>query len=308
MFFAVVNITIFTNVRIFNFSLIQQGLYLIINMNDSNMERLVKMKKFINYLQNPYLKIFIAPLSLILFGAIMGVSHSQSPKWLAVILLYLIALTSQLTLHFLHLKFDRESSITDNPLLLRILQGLMILAAILLMIRQHWIIILLILFYLIYTHIIYYPYNISNTIYAYILAIFYESFILNIIAYYSQVGAINNDLLIHLIPIVLMFAGIYIQTFHLKDELSIYQPSKLWPRLRYLGYILSFLALALGFYLSLPSRSYFLVQILCLLVSGFALIPSLVVTKNSDQSQRKINYLSAVLSIFTIIYSLSVLF
>ena len=266
------------------------------------------MKKLISYLQNPYIKIFITPLALILFGALLGVNHAQETQWLSLILLYLLALSSQLVKHCLHLAHDQNHPIGQQKSILWTCEIILGLSSILLMIRQHWIISILILLYIVYIHISYYPYNISNSIYILILAVFYEAFILNIIAYYSQVSAINTEFLFHLIPVAIVYTGVYIQTFKLKDDLSIYEPSPIWPRLRMLGIILSFLALGFGFYYALPSNSYYILQILFVLVTGLTMIPMLVPTRSQKETQRKINYFSTILLIFTLFYSLATLY
>ncbi|MFC2704104.1 MAG: hypothetical protein ACFN07_06485 [Abiotrophia defectiva] len=67
--------------------------------------------------------------------------------------------------------------------------------------------------------------------------------------------------------------------------------------------ILSLVAVAAGTYLSFPSKSYFMLQLLFIAGSALTLAPLLVQTRQHNQNQNKLNYLSTSYLLISILYA-----
>lgn len=266
------------------------------------------MKLITRFLQNPIVKIFISPLASVLFGLIIGANEAGTVRWLPMLLLYLIVISGQLIDHFLYLKLDKLTPEVAPNILLYLFEAVLIISAVVFMLSSHWIINILLGFYIIFIHVQYMPFKMTGTIYHFLLSIFFNGFILNVIAYNSQTYAVTHPFLLKTIPVVLMFITLNIEVLNLKNLITRYQPITLIDRLPSISIIIGFIALFLGFYLSLPSSSYFIIQILFVLLSGITLLPILVRTRQEHQTQNKMNYMHAVAVIFTLLYSLSVLY
>ena len=63
-----------------------------------------------------------------------------------------------------------------------------------------------------------------------------------------------------------------------------------------------------GLGLSKTSSTFFIVQILFVVLSAVTMLPLLVNTQQEKQAQNKMNYMHAVTVIFTLLYSLSHLY
>lgn len=266
------------------------------------------MKFLTRSLQNPFVKILISPLASIIFGLIIGASQTEKIQWLTMLLLYLIVISSQLLDHFLYLQLDRKTPEVAPNLILYFFEAILIISSVIFMLNSHWIINLLLAFYIIFIHIQYMPFKMTGTIYHYLLSVFFNGFILNVIAYYSQTFAVTQTFLINLIPIVLIFMAMSYDVFNLKNIIINGDTLTIFKRIPTLSIILSALALALAFYLSIPSTSFYIVQVLFVLVSGFTILPLLVNTRVERQAQNKINYVHAIAVIFTLLYSMSQLY
>lgn len=266
------------------------------------------MKFIIKFFQNPFVKIFISPLASILFGLVIGASQTEQIQWLSILWLYLIVISAQLVDHFLYLQRDKRAVESAPNFLLYFFDGIFIVSSILLMLKSHWIINLLLVFYFVYIHIQYIPFKMTGTIYHFILSVFFNSFILNVIAYNSQTFAVTNTFLINTIPIVLMFIALNIEVFNLKSLIISKKPISLVKRLAYISLIIAVIALVIGFYLSIPSSSYYITQIIFVLFCGMTMLPLLVNTQREQQAQNKMNYMHAITVMFTLFYSLSQVF
>lgn len=262
------------------------------------------MKQFTRILQHPLLKIFVSPLALILFGTLTGIKAGGSFNWLDFILLSLVVISSQLITHFFNLEYNRDNHMSQG--ILYACEAVMIVSIITLAVTNHWLIAAVLVLYAIYTHIIYKPYNISGTWYHLVLSVVYNSMFLNIVAHFVQTNSFGTSLLIHYSSLLLFYLGIQFEIFYLQSRMSrrpnliIYQ--------RYLNLALMGASILLGVYFSIPSTSYYLVQILYVIVTTISVLPLVVTTTNTHQMQNKINYLSAVYLIFTLMYGLSIFF
>ncbi|XJS11458.1 hypothetical protein ACF3NG_04415 [Aerococcaceae bacterium WGS1372] len=266
------------------------------------------MKYIINFFQNPLVKIFISPLASILFGLLIGISQTEQIQWLMILWLYLIIISAQLVDHFLYLKKDKKADDSTPNFLLYIFDGMLIISSVLLMLNSHWIINLLLFFYIVYIHIQYFPFKMTGTLYHFILSVFFNSFILNVIAYNSQTHALTNNFIINTIPIVLMFIALNIEVFNLKSQIINSKQIAFVKRMPYVSLSIGVIALTTGFYLSIPSNSYYITQIIFVIFCGMTMLPLLVNTQREHQAQNKMNYMHAVTVIFAIFYSLSQLY
>ncbi|MBZ6526159.1 hypothetical protein HYQ40_00120 [Aerococcaceae bacterium DSM 111021] len=266
------------------------------------------MKFITRFLKNPFVKIFFSPLASILFGLIIGASQAESTRWIPMLLLYIIVVFAQLVDHFLYLQVDKETPEVAPNILLYVFDGILLISAIIFMLSSHWIINALLIFYIIFIHVQYMPFKMTGTIYHFILSVFFNGFILNVIAFNSQTFAVTQPFLINTIPIVLIFIGLTLEVFNLKNLIINYQPITVFKRFPQSSLVFGAIALMSGFYFSLPSSTFFIVQILFVVLSAVTMLPLLVNTQQEKQAQNKMNYMHAVTVIFTLLYSLSHLY
>lgn len=267
---------------------------------------LLLMTTFIKLLQNPLVKIFLAPFALIGVGTIVGLSSAASPNWINALLLFVIVVSSQLIDHYFHQRNVQRNHKSTPEFILYVCEGILIITSVIFILRNNWIINLLLLLYIAYIHFQYIPFPIVNTFYQYILTIFFNAFILNTVAYYSQTTSITTNFLLLLIPLALITAGITIEINHLRYLLI--TRKKQSTLYHWTGIGLAIVAIFAGVYFTLPSQSYFLAQIAYVFITLFSIIPAIVQVDNEKQRQNKINYLSTALLIFSIFYSLAIVF
>lgn len=264
------------------------------------------MISFIRLLQHPLIKIFLSPFAFIGIGTILGLSLTTQKQWASASLLLIITISSQLIDHYFHQKDIKRNKQASSEIILYLCEAITVIAIILFALINHWILILLLIMYIAFIHLQYMPYQLINTFYQYILSLFFYGFVLNSIAYYSQTLSITTAFLIRLIPMILLTAGVLIEITHLKYVTLTRRPqSSLY---HWTGIVLSLVGISLGFYYTLPSMSYFIVQILYLIILGICLIPMIIKVNNEKKRQNKINYLSSILLVFSIFYSLAIIF
>lgn len=266
------------------------------------------MKQFIKLLQHPLLKILLSPLAFIGFGLITGLTMTSQPQWLNIVLLYLIVAMAHLIDHFFFLKYSRKRDDATPMVLLYLCEVVMVISAVIFFMQQHMIISLLLTMYLIFIHLQWFPYKMTGTFYHYLLNVFFHSFILNVIAFYTQTNGITPEILIALIPVVLFVAGNQLETTRLKQLLGKAKIAFWLKGSTILSVIFSFIALGLAVYFCLPSSTFYMVQSIFFLITTVSILPTLVVTKQAKQAQNKINYYSSISLIFSILYGLSYVF
>lgn len=266
------------------------------------------MKSFIHFLQNPLIKIFLSPLAYVAFGTIIGISSVNQTRWLPLILLAVIVIISEVINHFFHLKFDRQEADKAPNFILYTLEIVLIVLFLIFAFNSVWILSLLLLLYIAYIHLQYIPFNFSASLPQLVLSVLFNAFILNIVAFYSQTLVISPDFLWQLVPLVILQFSISLQMMNNRYLIVNRRSYPYLSKVNYIVFILGLIALGSGIYYSLPSQSFYLVQILFFIISGLGIIPFLVETSKDTQLQNKINYIHAVSLIFTILYSLSVLY
>lgn len=262
------------------------------------------MKQLTHFLQHPILKIFVSPIAIILFGTLTGIIVSGTFNWLGFILLALVAISSHLISHYFNLDVNRNNKMNQG--ILYACEAIMIIAILALAFTNHWLITALLILYAIYIHIIYIPYNISGTWYHIILSAFYNTLFLNIAAYFIQASNFEISILTQYIPLVLFYLGAQFEIFNLQSKLS-RRKNKIFYH-SYLNLGLMGAGIVVGLFQSFPSTTYFIVQILFVILSAGIILPLVVTTNKTYQMQNKINYISAVFLLFTLFYSLSVMF
>lgn len=266
------------------------------------------MKKVTGYLQHPYIKIFAAPFAPIAFGLIVGIFTSSNYNLLQAILLYATIFFAHLIEHFQYQKYRvKNKKATPNSLLYGNIL-LLLIVSILFMLSQHWIINLLLILYLLFIVFQYVPFQMVGTIYHYFLNIFFNGFLLNTVAYFSQTNGITPNILQSFIPLVLFYAGSELIDSHLKGHLDIYRAFEtIKKQVNKLSFFFMIIAMTVGVFMSLPSMSYFIVQIFFILIILPFSIPILVKVQNSYKVQKKINYNSAISLLFALLYTASFL-
>src|SRR5699024_7629861 len=142
----------------------------------------------------------------------------------------------------------------------------------------------------------------------FLLSVFFNGFMMNVIAYNSQTFAVTQTFLINTIPIVLMFIVLNLEVFNLKNIIINFKQITVFQRFPVVSLVVFALALLSVFYFSLPSSSYYINQILFDLLSDVKILSLLVKIKHEKQSQNKMNYIHVVTLIFTLLYSLSQLY
>lgn len=267
------------------------------------------MKDLIRYLQHPLVPILATPLAAIVFGLIAGITTSTSFELMTALFLFLTLVFSNLINHYQYQKFIKNNQEVVNPSLFYTFTFLMLASAILFMLRQHWIINLLLIFYLSFILMKFYPLRLVNSPYYFILNVFFNSFLLNAMAYFSQARGINSMIMKLFIPIVFYVAGIELLNEALKGTLPSFKGGGVSRnRIQQISLGLMIVAIILGVYFSQPSRSLFFVQILFVLISLTASLPAIVPVSTSQKVQNKLNYNAAMSLIFSLTYALSFIF
>ena len=146
------------------------------------------MKHFAHFLRHPLIRIFLAPLGFGIYGLIVGMYHTTEINWLALGYLYLILVSSQLIDHYFFVRFNTRKANASSPVILYAMEILLWAATVGFMWQHHWGANLLLLLFIAYTHIQHYPYNLTNSLYQLILNVFFQAFIVNNLAYFSQTG------------------------------------------------------------------------------------------------------------------------
>ncbi len=264
------------------------------------------MKTFAQLLKNPILKIFIAPLAYIVFG--LFYNHEGSIDIKIVFMLYLITFFDHIIGHFFFQRIDLKRTDKTPSVILWTAEIILLILLFIFIINHHWTINILLIFALVSTQIIYFPYKFSLSFLHFTLLNFFRGFIWNIIAYYSISNHINSTFIQLLIPIVLMSIAISLLEFNAKRQMATQKYFKFPISNEILSMTTASIALVLGFLNSLPSQSFYILQILFILINSVIFIPLLFKTHTEHQFQNKLNYLGTLFFIFNVLYLLAVNF
>lgn len=266
------------------------------------------MKPFVKLLQNPMLKIFVSPASSILFGFLIGITNTAKINYYSLLLLYIIVLAGQLIHHYFFIKYSTKNTSATPPFILVFCEVVMLLAMAAFYLNHHILISFLVFIYYAYIHLEYFPINLSHTHYHYILDAFFNGFILSAVAYFAQANTITTVFLVHLTPLILMQIGLQWEYVKLRSHLMNDSVPTIILSYPFLTLSMCVIAIVLGFFLSLPSTTFYIVQIIASLISLATIVPLFVQTHQQKQSQNKINYMSAIFLVFSLSYALSYMF
>lgn len=266
------------------------------------------MRTIIKRFQHPTLQIFLTPLATIFFGIVVSARDATIIHWGNVGLLYVIAFAAHILNHFLTIKYNRMNREAANAGFWIIIEAILLGASIFFMLRHGWALNILLVLYLLSTHLLYFPHNISLTGYRIFLSSFFQGFILNVIAYSSISTMIPKSILKAFIPLVIIQLIVHYQITHLEKRSQDPNIAPLIGVRRLMVLIGLLLSIGTGVYFSIPTHSFYLLQILFVILSVFVLVPVLIPTDNSRQIQNKINYLNAITAIYSILYTISYLY
>ena len=265
------------------------------------------MKHYSQLLRHPLLRIGLTPFASVLFGSLLGISQANRINWLALGLLYLIMISTQLLDHYFFLQLQHPTRHVNKGLRWG-LEIVIALAVIAFCWTHHWGVNSLVLLYVAYIHLQYYPYDLTRTIYQLILQTFFYGFILNCIGYFSQVGTIKSNFMLATLPLVLVQFAFALETQKLRGQLLGFRPALPVSLIRGLFPLALVAGIGLHVVLALPSQSFFIVQILMTTLSLFTVAPFVVQSHNEHQIQNKLNYLSAAYFILNFAFALSFIF
>ena len=161
--------------------------------------------KFINAItNNHYLYWFLFPFSHILVGTVIGAKQNQF-HFYPFLLLYVFLLLTHLLENFLIKK--QENKLLSSPKFRRFFFVSVIIVLILTTVAVNLPAVLLLVLYLVFLLLTYHSsLHLEQTIVYYVLQLFFQAFILNVIAYYIQSGYISEQFFIYLIPTVLLMS------------------------------------------------------------------------------------------------------
>lgn len=263
------------------------------------------IRKIYKTLQHPLAKLILAPMGLILFGLIAGINESGNVNWTGIICLTVIVIFGQLLEHYFYLYFTAEDYESAPRIVLYICEASILIATVVFLFKHNWISNILLIMYIVILHIHYIPYPMTFTANQIILNVICNGFILNCIAYFSQAGYVTLKLLLHFIPLILVALAVQLQVNYLRELMTygnLEGASKNYPNI---STILMFVAIGLGFYYSLPSKSYFIVQITFLILTIAVSLPFRVETKQIKECQNKLNHATVTQAVFALLYALS---
>ena len=266
------------------------------------------MKSFIKILQNPFVKLFLAPMALMLFGSVLGARQVGQFHIKTFLLLYMIVAILEVINHFLRIRLDQKMSEEAPNFILIACEVILLILYVIFALSQHWIINVLVLLAIAYNHLIYFPSKFTTSIYHLVLNVFFNGFIWQVIAYFSQSSALHADFLLKVIPITMAFLALELESNQLKIRQMPDRRNPQFPFNKYISAGLALLAIGLASYDSLPSHSFFLVQIVFVMLSLLVFAPLLVESTQQHQVQNKLNYLASIFLIFNIGYTLSYIF
>lgn len=262
------------------------------------------MSKLIKQLQNPLIKIFASPLAMILVGSLLGMTQTMSINWISLINLIFIAITLHLLDHYFQHRLVKGDAHATPTIVLYACEAVLLINTIIFILTNYWILSILLIITILIYHIQYFPYVMVNTFMQYLLILVSSTIFLNVISYYSQTTSLSSQTLMRLIPPLVLFAGLQIEHFHLRYG----RPGQtIRPLYRFTCLGLSFLAIGIATYFALPSRFFYIPEIIFVVLSLLTILPLLVQVDTDHKRQNKINYLGAINLIVNILYTLALI-
>lgn len=254
-------------------------------------------------LNQPLLSWGALPLSMPLFGTILGAKQTGF-RFFPVLLLYIFLLLTSLMERILLKK--SQKAFTYHPKLNHLFWAAIAVILLVIGLAINWLSIGLLLLYLLFIFIAYQPnLKMDQTIYYLILQLFFKVVIINYLAYYAQTGFLEGRFMLYLLPIVAIFPAliIYRQMKVFKDKDSRYQ---YFIELYYLPVILiTCLVGVLAIFVLLIIQKAGLGQLLIFAVP-LLIIFILLALKNFRINMRMDNYINLVIMLAVLLYAFTV--
>lgn len=162
---------------------------------------MLKIKKqFMNLMNNTFLALLTAPMTPLLFGAWRGMSFNE-PNLLLLFMLYLFLLFNHALERLLAKNEQSGAKVPYAMILILSILSIGLLTSIFYL--SNIILAAILLLYLIYSILQFYPYSMTNTFYEILLRPFFKILILSSIAFFSQANFIPLQLQYEVLPLIL---------------------------------------------------------------------------------------------------------
>lgn len=255
-------------------------------------------------MRNPIIAICISPFAGAIFGFVAG-ARQNSVDWFAFLLLYATLIITQLLDHHLFVKYNLRQSRTLPQNIIYALEVALLILSVGFLLTQHWLVTVFMVLYVIFIHIQYFPYNLTQTAYHIVLTVFFNAIILNAVAFFSQAKHIDTSFMNALLPVAIVAFALNNAIAKQKELLMRIRPAKWIIHSNLIVVGIATAGLLMAVYMSLPSQSFFFTQILLLVVVGLSFFPLVVDPVRAVQHQNKLNYILLVYFIFALLYGIS---
>ncbi|SFE21844.1 hypothetical protein [Trichococcus pasteurii] len=157
-------------------------------------------KQFIHLMNHTLLALLTAPLTLLLFGAWRGMTFN-GPNYLLLFMLYLFLMFTHALERLLS---KREQSDAKLPYKMILVLGILSIGMLtIIFYLSNLILTAILLLYLIYLILQFYPYSMTNTFYEILLRPFFKILILSSVSFFSQANFIPLQLQYEVLPLIL---------------------------------------------------------------------------------------------------------
>ncbi|WP_319471548.1 hypothetical protein [uncultured Trichococcus sp.] len=259
-------------------------------------------KQFMHLMNNTFLAMLTAPLTLLLFGAWRGLAFN-GPNYLLLFMLYLFLLFT----HALERLFTKsEQSYAKLPYKAIVIFGILSIGLLSIIFSlSNLILAAILMLYLVYSILQFYPYSMTNTFYEILLRPFFKILILSSVSFFSQANFIPLQLQYEVLPLILfhIFNLIQAQVKNTSnsDRTMTYYQQLLLKHSKNLKMTTFLLAYATGIFQILKLNSSLWANILF----GFSILLVLPLIKKRFQGALKMEqYLTNYSFLFTLAYSL----
>lgn len=258
-------------------------------------------KQFMHLMNHTLLAMLTAPLTLLLFGAWRGLTFN-GPNYLLLLMLYLFLMFTHALERLLS---KREQSDAKLPYKMILVLGILSIGMLtIIFYLSNIILTAILLLYLTYSILQFYPYSMTNTFYEILLRPFFKVLILSSVSFFSQANFIPLQLQYEVLPLILfhIFGLIQVQ---IKNTASSNRPMTFYQQLlikhsRSLKMVSFLLAYATGI-LQIPN---FNSPLWTISVFGLSILLVFPLFKRKLQRDLKIEqYLTNYGFLFTLSYS-----
>ncbi|MBS4749651.1 hypothetical protein GMA11_00095 [Granulicatella sp. zg-ZJ] len=157
----------------------------------------IKQLKY--FASHPVIKLFIMPLTLILFGTSFG-SKGNPLNLVGAIVFYFFMLMMQFIEQYLFINVSKRGYVKWQPLYM--FELIILIFLVLLYYITNIIFTILAFLYVVSTHLMYAPFKLKGTIYYIILQVFLKGLVVTILASFIQVNLITMNLFVAILPLV----------------------------------------------------------------------------------------------------------